>query len=260
MSRRVRVVPAALLAGAGIALIGAFAYFWRGITADELQFYIVIGAISIFSVFALYLHPLYSPKFVNWGHHVLAVIPFLRSPRLTVVGIAVAALFLVLQIRSHSMMDSARIIVSPSQCISISSSFGYISCLIFKDTDRNESGLFEVSSEDTAPLRQAKDRMARKFNYYGGGRKCDPYESFKYQNTSTRLPTGRQIRSLDIRFPHWLVSAVIMVFITLAYARAARKYMRVRRNHCRTCEYDLTGNTSGVCPECGSEVTGSTRG
>jgi predicted Zn-ribbon and HTH transcriptional regulator len=24
--------------------------------------------------------------------------------------------------------------------------------------------------------------------------------------------------------------------------------------HCRKCEYNLTGNTSGVCPECGSAV------
>ena len=24
---------------------------------------------------------------------------------------------------------------------------------------------------------------------------------------------------------------------------------------CRSCGYDLTGNTSGVCPECGREVT-----
>ena len=27
---------------------------------------------------------------------------------------------------------------------------------------------------------------------------------------------------------------------------------------CRRCRYDLTGNTSGVCPECGNEVTGTT--
>lgn len=24
--------------------------------------------------------------------------------------------------------------------------------------------------------------------------------------------------------------------------------------HCRNCSYNLTGNTSGVCPECGTEV------
>ena len=24
--------------------------------------------------------------------------------------------------------------------------------------------------------------------------------------------------------------------------------------HCRKCNYNLTGNTSGVCPECGNEI------
>lgn len=27
-----------------------------------------------------------------------------------------------------------------------------------------------------------------------------------------------------------------------------------RRGHCRTCGYDLTGNVSGQCPECGSPI------
>ena len=26
--------------------------------------------------------------------------------------------------------------------------------------------------------------------------------------------------------------------------------------HCHTCEYDLTGNVSGVCPECGTIISG----
>ena len=33
--------------------------------------------------------------------------------------------------------------------------------------------------------------------------------------------------------------------------------IRVRRpspSHCRKCRYDLTGNTSGRCPECGQEI------
>jgi hypothetical protein len=30
-----------------------------------------------------------------------------------------------------------------------------------------------------------------------------------------------------------------------------------RPGHCQTCSYDLTGNTSGVCPECGEVDTSS---
>ena len=31
---------------------------------------------------------------------------------------------------------------------------------------------------------------------------------------------------------------------------------RVPQGRCRQCDYDLTGNTSGVCPECGTAVPG----
>jgi hypothetical protein len=34
---------------------------------------------------------------------------------------------------------------------------------------------------------------------------------------------------------------------------------RIPLGHCRGCRYDLTGNTSGVCPECGHRVPHSTR-
>jgi hypothetical protein len=34
---------------------------------------------------------------------------------------------------------------------------------------------------------------------------------------------------------------------------------RVRPGYCRKCEYNLTGNTSGVCPECGTKVEGKAR-
>lgn len=28
----------------------------------------------------------------------------------------------------------------------------------------------------------------------------------------------------------------------------------VQRGYCKTCSYNLTGNTSGVCPECGTPI------
>jgi hypothetical protein len=31
---------------------------------------------------------------------------------------------------------------------------------------------------------------------------------------------------------------------------------RVPENHCRNCGYNLTGNVSGVCPECGTQTRG----
>ena len=31
-------------------------------------------------------------------------------------------------------------------------------------------------------------------------------------------------------------------------------YRRIRPGHCQKCGYDLTGNVSGVCPECGGRI------
>lgn len=33
-----------------------------------------------------------------------------------------------------------------------------------------------------------------------------------------------------------------------------RRRRRMRLNHCLHCDYDLTGNESGVCPECGNNI------
>ena len=49
------------------------------------------------------------------------------------------------------------------------------------------------------------------------------------------------------------------VFVTGLWVAAAYKHWRPQlvrpapSNLCRNCGYDLTGNTSGVCPECGAE-------
>jgi hypothetical protein len=43
-----------------------------------------------------------------------------------------------------------------------------------------------------------------------------------------------------------------------SYGLLTRKYYRTWRPdshpHCPQCEYDLTGNVSGVCPECGERI------
>ncbi|MFN0135000.1 MAG: hypothetical protein ACKVS9_02665 [Phycisphaerae bacterium] len=55
----------------------------------------------------------------------------------------------------------------------------------------------------------------------------------------------------QFQMPTWLALAV------LAAASIAVWFLfrpRRRKGHCRQCHYNLTGNTSGVCPECGTPV------
>jgi hypothetical protein len=65
--------------------------------------------------------------------------------------------------------------------------------------------------------------------------------------------TPRFLRSLPdtpVRAIFWLVLYPCMYVALLRIRRRPRQ----RHAFCPTCEYDLTGNVSGICPECGSPV------
>jgi hypothetical protein len=55
---------------------------------------------------------------------------------------------------------------------------------------------------------------------------------------------------LGVFLPLWIPAAV--AFCTAVFFH--RKSRRERDGRCRKCDYDLTGNISGVCPECGTPV------
>lgn len=63
------------------------------------------------------------------------------------------------------------------------------------------------------------------------------------------------IRILDVDVPRWFLFGVSGLFLscpTLAFIRGPlRRYRRRRKGLCLKCGYNLTGNTSGRCPECG---------
>jgi hypothetical protein len=65
-------------------------------------------------------------------------------------------------------------------------------------------------------------------------------------------------RSRRITVPTWIVAGALLAYPVLAVTRGpVRRYRRRRRGLCLKCGYDLTGNISGVCPECGTEKESS---
>lgn len=69
------------------------------------------------------------------------------------------------------------------------------------------------------------------------------------------LLLGRQILRLTVLLPLWLVFPLLSAYPTLAFIRGPlRRRRRRRRGQCATCGYDLTGNVTGVCSECGQEM------
>jgi len=58
---------------------------------------------------------------------------------------------------------------------------------------------------------------------------------------------------------HWgIVSVITFVAVDMVTLAAWAAFKNSRQfgsdHHCRRCGYDLTGNTSGICPECGKLI------
>lgn len=63
--------------------------------------------------------------------------------------------------------------------------------------------------------------------------------------------TGRSGPFTFIRIPLWLILTVILIPTLFMWNRDRRP----PPGHCRYCRYNLTGNVSGVCPECGRRIS-----
>lgn len=68
---------------------------------------------------------------------------------------------------------------------------------------------------------------------------------------------------VDVRFmEHNTLSlaiglSAVLVLLPCFYARIYRRHIleyRIRHGLCVTCRYNLTGNVSGICPECGTPI------
>lgn len=71
---------------------------------------------------------------------------------------------------------------------------------------------------------------------------------------SYTLPLGGQ------EYLPWQDAAMQTLLIPIAYFswigyRRYQKNKRAANGLCRSCKYDLTGNASGICPECGTPIT-----
>ena len=64
----------------------------------------------------------------------------------------------------------------------------------------------------------------------------------------------RWSRSSDIPLP--AATALLLLAPALSVVHWRRRRRRLAAGRCVACGYDLTANTSGVCPECGMAVKG----
>jgi len=68
-------------------------------------------------------------------------------------------------------------------------------------------------------------------------------------------PTYHTEMQTILRLPLWMPFFLLMIYPTSrAWRGPIRRLRRRRRNQCMECGYILSGNTSGICPECGTPI------
>ena len=55
-------------------------------------------------------------------------------------------------------------------------------------------------------------------------------------------------------FTYWGLLTLLAILTFKSTVERRRRMRRLQEGLCINCGYDLTGNVSGVCPECGAEV------
>ena len=58
----------------------------------------------------------------------------------------------------------------------------------------------------------------------------------------------------QVRLPHWFPALIFAILPTI-WLFKWNKRRKLGPNACSSCGYDLTGNESGVCSECGAAIT-----
>ncbi len=61
-------------------------------------------------------------------------------------------------------------------------------------------------------------------------------------------------RSKSVGVPLWFPLSLFAICPAGMFISLVRRWNRRRWGYCVQCRYDLTGNLSGICPECGTEV------
>ena len=86
-----------------------------------------------------------------------------------------------------------------------------------------------------------------------------PYGAFKpcilNANHHYVEPPGMRLVMHGVCLPFWLLLISFAAYPSIAFIRGPlRRYRRRKRGLCLRCGYNLEGNVSGVCSECGEAV------
>ena len=94
--------------------------------------------------------------------------------------------------------------------------------------------------------------LARIWPNHWQGLRQYPLPRIIHEVDQVRLRSSQPCDRYGAFVPFWLPFLIVLLPTLWLWHRDRRKPPDVHRDFCRGCDYDLTGNTSGVCPECGA--------
>ena len=154
---------------------------------------------------------------------------------LTVLSLVLCLATVCLWVRSHWRVD---------ELVHVNADGSALAC-------DSQHGTLVITSARAAP----KDRG---WQYSSGKDEGNPIDTsqlvypFGWRAFAGRL--GFAVDDNDLYLPDWLFCVLFLVMPAL-WLRLWRRDRRLDDGRCGKCGYDLTGNVSGVCPECGKPIS-----
>jgi hypothetical protein len=75
-----------------------------------------------------------------------------------------------------------------------------------------------------------------------------------YERAGRTITTFVSFRYWELAVPYWSLVSLAAAWLAARLVVVRRRRARSRAGACHGCGYDLTGNVSGTCPECGAAV------
>lgn len=91
---------------------------------------------------------------------------------------------------------------------------------------------------------------------YDGGPEVFDLRDFSFTAIGVVVEShgGRRWHHREVTIPAWVLVPICCIYPALLARGPMRRRRRSKLGQCLTCGYDLTGNESGVCPECGRKI------
>jgi len=153
-----------------------------------------------------------------------------------------ATLLLVLATSLSFVREALLVASDGAWCLSLSNG-----CLVYGSYHRRDNRFYEVNWERTR-ADSYRDAVSR-------GQAIPP--GFTVRQVRSRfwsdvlLPKYSQGQPTVLRTPLWIPLTIVLVPGAILWRLELR---RVPPGHCSKCRFDLTGNVSGICPECGTRA------